>query len=150
MVHLHPFIHPLRLSRIRDARQQVPSELGRSASTPRGGRTYFANRWDFSTHFASLDPSGHAAPSPPNASSRDRSSVKWVERSETKKARIDGRSLGNGTAFSAVAPSQRPACDAHQSKIFGSGIPIVSPRARISGRLTSSRLVSSARTAAFY
>jgi hypothetical protein len=35
------------------------------------------------------------------------------------------QSLGNGTAFSAVAPSQRPVCDAHQSKIFGSGIPII-------------------------
>src|SRR5262249_10092828 len=57
---------------------------------------------------------------------------------------IDGRSLGNGTAFSAVAPSQRPVCDAHQSKIFGSGIAIMSPRARIPGRLTSSRLISSA------
>src|SRR5262249_16892488 len=41
--------------------------------------------------------------------------------------RIDGRSLGNGTAFSAVAPPQRPVCDAHRSKIFGSGIPITSP-----------------------
>ena len=49
--------------------------------------------------------------------------------------------LRNGTAFSAVAPSQRPACDAHQSKIFGSGIPtIMSPRARIPGRLTSKPL----------
>jgi hypothetical protein len=28
---------------------------------------------------------------------------------------IDGQSLGNGTAFSAVAPPQRPVCDAHQS-----------------------------------
>ena len=27
---------------------------------------------------------------------------------------IDGRSLGNGTAFSAVAPSQRPVYDAHR------------------------------------
>jgi hypothetical protein len=36
------------------------------------------------------------------------------------------QSLGNGTAFSAVAPSQRPVCDAHQSKIFG-GIPIIPP-----------------------
>jgi len=44
-----------------------------------------------------------------------------------KTTRIDGRSLGNGTAFSAAEPSQRPVCDAHQSKIFGSGIPIVSP-----------------------
>jgi hypothetical protein len=40
---------------------------------------------------------------------------------------IDGRSLGNGTAFSAVAPSQRPVYDAHQSKIFESGISIMSP-----------------------
>src|SRR5262249_260142 len=40
---------------------------------------------------------------------------------------ITGRSLGNGTAFSAVAPSQQPVCDAHPSKIFGSGIPIMSP-----------------------
>src|SRR5499427_2875737 len=56
-------------------------------------------------------------------------------------ARIDGQSLGNGTAFSAVAPSQRPTCDAHQTKIFGSGIPtIMSPRARIPGRLTSKSL----------
>ena len=38
------------------------------------------------------------------------------------------RSLGNGTAFSAVASSQQPVCDAHPSKIFGSGIPIMSPR----------------------
>jgi hypothetical protein len=37
------------------------------------------------------------------------------------------QSLGNGTASSAVAPSQRPVCDAHQSKIFGSGIPIIPP-----------------------
>src|SRR5262249_44440651 len=67
-----------------------------------------------------------------------------------KRAGIDGQSLGSGTAFSAVALSQRPVCDAHQSNIFGSGIPIVSPRARIPGRLTSSRLVSSARTVVFY
>ena len=60
------------------------------------------------------------------------------------------QSLGNGTAFSAVAPLQRPVCDTHQSNIFGSGIPIMSPRARIPGRLTSSRLVSSACTVVFY
>src|SRR5260370_4618170 len=41
--------------------------------------------------------------------------------------RIGGRSLGNGTAFSAVAPSQRPVGDAHQSKIFESGISMMSP-----------------------
>src|SRR5262249_2013129 len=74
--------------------------------------------------------------------------VAWAERFPA--ARIDGQSLGYGTAFSAVALSQRPVCDAHQSKIFGSGIPIVSPRARIPGRLTSSRLVSSACTVVFY
>ena len=34
---------------------------------------------------------------------------------------------GNGIAFSAVAPSQRPVYDAHQSKIFESGISIMSP-----------------------
>src|SRR5262249_18728316 len=51
-----------------------------------------------------------------------------VLRSQTTEgAGIDGRSLGNGTAFSAVAPSQRPVCDAHQSKIFESGISIMSP-----------------------
>src|SRR5262249_53792938 len=38
---------------------------------------------------------------------------------------------------------------AHPSKIFGTGIPIMSPRARTLGRLTTSRLISSARTAAF-
>jgi hypothetical protein len=67
-----------------------------------------------------------------------------VLRRQTKEGvGIDGRSLGNGTAFSAVAPSQRPVYDAHQSKS------IMSPRARTSERLTSSRLVSSARTSAF-
>ena len=40
---------------------------------------------------------------------------------------IDGRSLRNGTAFSAVAPLQRPVYDAHQSKIFESGISIMFP-----------------------
>ena len=34
--------------------------------------------------------------------------------------------------------------DAHQSKIFGSGIPTIPPRPRIPGGLTSCRLVSSA------
>src|SRR5262245_54478060 len=38
---------------------------------------------------------------------------------------------------------------APRSKIFGSGIPIMSPQARTPGRLTTSRLISSARTAAF-
>src|SRR5262249_50450238 len=42
--------------------------------------------------------------------------------------RTDGRALGNGTALSAVAPPQRPVYDAHQAKIFGSGILIVPPR----------------------
>src|SRR5262249_49072196 len=49
-------------------------------------------------------------------------------RSQTKEGvGIDGRSLRNDTAFSAVAPPQRPVCDAHQSKIFGRGISIMSP-----------------------
>jgi hypothetical protein len=60
--------------------------------------------------------------------------------------RIDGRSLGNGTAFSAVAPSQRPVCDAHQSKIFGERYSDHVPRARTPERLTSSSVVGSART----
>jgi hypothetical protein len=51
-----------------------------------------------------------------------------VLRGQTKEGvGIDGRSLGNGTAFSAVAPSQRPVYDAHQSKIFESGISVMSP-----------------------
>ena len=55
--------------------------------------------------------------------------VKWAERSEAKRKRagIDGQSLGYGTAFSAVVPSQRPVCDAHQSKVFGSGVPSCPP-----------------------
>jgi hypothetical protein len=45
------------------------------------------------------------------------------QRSETKEGvGIDGQSLGNGTAFSAVAPSERPVFAAHRSNIFGSGI----------------------------
>ena len=67
----------------------------------------------------------------------------WVDRSERRNNWDRRTAPGNGTASSAVAPSQRPVCDAHQSKIFGSGIPIMSPRARILGRLTSSRLISS-------
>jgi hypothetical protein len=57
---------------------------------------------------------------------------------------IDGHSLGNGTAFSAVAPSQQPVCDAHRSNIrewF--------PQARITSRLTSGRFISSVPHAAF-
>ena len=63
--------------------------------------------------------------------------------------RIDGGRSGTARPFSAVAPPQRPVCNAHRSKIFGSGIPIMSPRARTSERSTSSRFVSSARTSAF-
>src|SRR5262249_10965439 len=36
-------------------------------------------------------------------------------------------SVGNSSAFSALAPSQRPMYDAHQPKIFESGISIMSP-----------------------
>jgi hypothetical protein len=35
--------------------------------------------------------------------------------------------VGNSSAFSALAPSQRPMYDAHQPKIFESGISIMSP-----------------------
>jgi len=59
-----------------------------------------------------------------------------------------GATLTDGTAFSAVAPSQRPVCDAHQSK-YSETVFRSFPPARILGRLTSSRLVSSAHTAAF-
>jgi hypothetical protein len=41
--------------------------------------------------------------------------------------RIDKRSLGNGTAFPLWRLRSGPVYDAHQSKIFGSGISIVSP-----------------------
>ena len=44
-----------------------------------------------------------------------------------KGVKINGQSRGNGTAFSAVAPSQRPVYDAHQSKIFESGISVPGP-----------------------
>jgi hypothetical protein len=50
-----------------------------------------------------------------------------VRRQANEGVGIDGRSLGNGTAFSAVAPPQRPVYDAHQSKIFESGISIMCP-----------------------
>src|SRR5262249_17309067 len=56
--------------------------------------------------------------------------------------------LRDGTAFSAVAPSQRPVCDAHQSK-YSETVFRSCPPARILGRLTSSLLISSARTSAF-
>src|SRR5262249_33927815 len=36
---------------------------------------------------------------------------------------IDGQSLGNGTAFSAVAPSQQPALAAHRSNYSGVVLP---------------------------
>jgi hypothetical protein len=47
---------------------------------------------------------------------------KWVETTRDRRT-----APGNGTAFSAVAPSQRPVYDAHHSKIFESGISIISP-----------------------
>jgi hypothetical protein len=48
--------------------------------------------------------------------------VKWVERSERRNDWDRRTAPGNGTAFSAVAPSQRPVFAAHRSNIFGSGI----------------------------
>jgi len=65
------------------------------------------------------------SPSQPEA--RGRAPMAYVVlRTQTKEGvGIDGRSLWNGTAFSAVAPSQRPVYDAHQSKIFESGISIM-------------------------
>jgi hypothetical protein len=53
------------------------------------------------------------------------------------------QSLGNGTAFSALAPSQRPG-RRPSIQIFGSDIPIIPPGPEYAGRLTSCRLVSSA------
>jgi len=58
------------------------------------------------------------------------------------------QSLGNGTAFSAVAPSQRPGATPSIQNIR-ERYSDYSPRPRIPGRLTSCRLVSSARTSAF-
>jgi hypothetical protein len=48
--------------------------------------------------------------------------VKWVERSERRNDWDRRTAPGNGTAFSAVAPSERPVFAAHRSNIFGSGI----------------------------
>jgi hypothetical protein len=53
------------------------------------------------------------------------------------------QSLGNGTAFSAVAPSQRPGRRPSIQNIR-ERYSDYSPRPRIPGRLTSCRLVSSA------
>jgi hypothetical protein len=53
------------------------------------------------------------------------------------------QSLGNGTAFSALAPSQRPARRPSIQNIR-ERYSDYSPRPRIPGRLTSCRLVSSA------
>ena len=74
---------------------------------------------------------------------------RYNHRNATKNERSTGGRSGTAQPFPLWRLPQRPVCDAHQSKIFGSGISIMSPRARILGRLTSSRLVSSARTAAF-
>src|SRR5262249_40808567 len=60
---------------------------------------------------------------------------------------IDGRSLGNGHGLFRCGVFAAARLHAHRSKIFGSGIPIMS-RARTPGRLTTSHLISSARTAA--
>ena len=74
---------------------------------------------------------------------------RYNHRNPAKNDRSTGSRSGTAQPFPLWRLRSGPVCDAHQSKIFGSGIPIMSPRARILGRLTSSRLVSSARTAAF-
>jgi hypothetical protein len=58
------------------------------------------------------------------------------------------QSLGNGTAFSALAPSQRPGRRPSIQNIR-ERYSDYSPRPRIPGRLTSCRLVSSAPHSAF-
>jgi hypothetical protein len=61
-----------------------------------------------------------------------------AKRNETKKGvGIDGRSLGNGTAFSAVAPSQQPVCETRRSNTRE----WYCPQARIAGHLTFRPLV---------
>jgi hypothetical protein len=50
---------------------------------------------------------------------------------------IDGHSLGKGMAFSAVAPSQQPVCEAHRSNIRE----WYCPQARIAGHSTSQLIV---------
>ena len=52
---------------------------------------------------------------------------------------IDGHSLGKGMAFSAVAPSQQPVCEAHRSNIRE----WYCPQARIAGHSTSQLIVGS-------
>ena len=42
--------------------------------------------------------------------------------------KIDGQRPGTSQRFSTVAPLKRPVYDAHQSKIFESGIAMISPR----------------------
>jgi len=50
---------------------------------------------------------------------------RYNRRNTTKNERSTG-SYGNGTVSSAMAPSERPVHDAHQSKIFESGISMMS------------------------
>jgi hypothetical protein len=51
----------------------------------------------------------------------------WVRSSTKSELGINGQSLGNGTAFFRCGAFAAGLCDAHQFKIFGSGIPIMSP-----------------------
>jgi hypothetical protein len=79
---------------------------------------------------------------------RDRSPVKnGLIAAKPRTTGIDGQLLGNGTTFSAVAPS-RPA-RRPSIQIFGSSIPIMSPRARIHGCETFNVLIGSAAIATF-
>src|SRR5260370_42660434 len=63
--------------------------------------------------------------------------IAMLESSFRKRQGIDGQSLGNGTAFSAVAPSKRPVFAAHRSNIREWSC----PQARIAGHLTFHPLV---------
>jgi hypothetical protein len=78
---------------------------------------------------------------PPNPNARFRQ-ICTVNRLSARTRRmnlgIDGRSLGNGTAFSAVAPSQQPD-GAHRSNIRE----WYCPQARIAGHSTSQLIVGS-------
>ena len=71
---------------------------------------------------------------------------RYNHRNATKNERSTGGRSGTAQPFPLWRLPQRPVCDAHQirERYFDHV-----PPARILGRLTSSRLVSSARTAAF-
>ena len=53
---------------------------------------------------------------------------RYNHRNATKNERSTGGRSGTAQPFPLWRLPQRPVCDAHQSKIFGSGISIMSPR----------------------